>query len=150
LPSSRGGADDAIRGRMGGPLGAGTRLQWPSGSPSAATIICKKPSSPEAAPATRGWTLSLAASAGGWLRPLPIELIAIGTNIHTASLSFQCLRNSRPKPVIGVAPASFFGSASTMIQEIGFALESPVDGTGFEPSVPRKASTGAIATHSRS
>jgi hypothetical protein len=31
--------------------------------------------------------------------------------IHTASLSFQCLRNSRPKPVIGVAPASFFASA---------------------------------------
>jgi hypothetical protein len=29
--------------------------------------------------------------------------------------------------VIGVAPASFFASASTMIQEIGFALDSPVD-----------------------
>ena len=38
-----------------------------------------KPISPEAAPAIRGWTLSPAAMPGGWLMPLPIELIAIGT-----------------------------------------------------------------------
>jgi hypothetical protein len=31
-----------------------------------------------------------------------------------------------------------------MIQEIGFAIDSPVEGTGFEPSVPllRKALLG--------
>jgi hypothetical protein len=29
---------------------------------------------------------------------------------------------------------SFFASASTMIQEIGFGLDSPVEGSGFEPS----------------
>jgi hypothetical protein len=65
--------------------------------------------------------------------------------IHTASLSFQCLRNSRPKPVIGVAPASFFASTSTMIQEIGFALDSPVERTGFETLGPPSEGHGGDA-----
>jgi hypothetical protein len=38
--------------------------------------------------------------------------------------------------VIGVAPASFFASASTMIREIGFALDLPVEEKRFEPLVP--------------
>src|SRR5205085_5067713 len=36
-------------------------------------------------------------------------------------------------------PASAFGSsAPTMIQEVGFAADSPLEGAGFEPSVPRR------------
>jgi hypothetical protein len=40
--------------------------------------------------------------------------------------------------MIGVAPASFFVSASTMIQEIGSALDSPVEEARFELLVPPK------------
>src|SRR4029077_16159226 len=76
-----------------------------SNVPSAAIIICKNPSSPEAAPAMRGWTLRPDAIAGGWLRPLPMELIAIGTNNahgvnsarhQTASITPEASDNVRP------------------------------------------------------
>jgi hypothetical protein len=37
---------------------------------------------------------------------------------------------------IGEIASTFGASMPTMIQETGFALDSPLEGDGFEPSVP--------------
>jgi hypothetical protein len=48
--------------------------------PRAAAAICRKPISPDAVPASRGWMLSAAAMTAGPLMPSPISASPIGTN----------------------------------------------------------------------
>ena len=75
--------------------------------PIAETAICRNPMSPEAVPAMRGWTLSPAAIAAGWLSPLPIELSAIGTNSdQTLSAAPHHTAISAPEPSEIVSPAT--------------------------------------------
>jgi hypothetical protein len=40
---------------------------------------------------------------------------------------------------------AFGASAPNLIQEIGFALDSPLEGTGFELAVPRAAGFGPFS-----